>query len=280
MYIAAKYENLREEILNNKICNLDKETFDIQVHLKATNVATTKHVKETTPRYGAYLSNVENTYFYRYGFSGPWEWGRSLALMTADHISSIILYCGFTTLSYEFSKTFRKIDESEDIETCKQRNREYAHLSKLLLETVNIFGYVGNKECPKYYTGINNAMIFNSFSGSFSSPTSTSAQIEVAWRFAGVKGIVLHLRPMDNSMNYFNCSWLSCFSEEDERLVFAPYYPVTICSIQDLGLKMNYKWYIEAILKLYCAVNYTVFELKDSKKQNKIIHKLISGKKK
>ncbi len=57
-----------------------------------------------------------------------------------------------------------------------------------------------------------------------SSPTSTSKHLEVATRFSDEEGIIIQFNNNGHRYSHdlpiFNCSWLSTYPEESERLIF------------------------------------------------------------
>eukprot|EP01083_Nonionella_stella_P201039 735681_1 len=102
---------------------------------------------------------------------------------------SVCFYTEFNTLSKEFSTTFRSINKNETTEMCAKRNSEYAIWSRLLCETINVYGtsmYKSNISI--YYHGINCLLLFSSFVTAFNSPTSTTPQLSVAAIFANING--------------------------------------------------------------------------------------------
>eukprot|EP01083_Nonionella_stella_P136659 415955_1 len=115
--------------------------------------------------------------------------------LTLQNLMSIVLYTDYTKLQYEFTKTFRSINEKETTNMIKERNREYWNWAKLLKETVYNFGTsLEGSQAKKriFYTGMSE-MIFDSFYQSFVLPTSTSAHKEVATLFAQ-DGLILELK--------------------------------------------------------------------------------------
>merc|ERR1712176_623351 len=132
--------------------------------------------------------------------------------------------------------TFRKNGPFEPIKSIKKRNSQYFWMSKILRETVELFGQCSygyydeekeefvNQLLGSYFCGMSVLMNIPEFSIFLCSPTSTSMQIEVAIKFSGDDGIVIQL---DNPRTFqymllrgFNCQWLSRYKEEDERLFF------------------------------------------------------------
>eukprot|EP01084_Bolivina_argentea_P077589 140783_1 len=133
--------------------------------------------------------------------------------MRLTHILSIILYTDYDTLSYNFSCTFRGL---------KGCNKEYGNWSKYLIEAVNCYGTPMCKSSVKVlYHGVS-FMYFNKFIAKFNSPTSTTTKLQVATIFAKNNGVILDLVTHDGNLRYFNCSFLSSFPNEEERLFIQP----------------------------------------------------------
>ena len=176
--------------------------------------------------------------------------------ITQQHLMSVILYCNFDTLSYEFSRTFRKNSKKENLNDLKKRNAEFAIWSRLLRETVECYGETMlYSKIRRYYHGINGKLVFPSFITRFSSPTSLTVQMAVATIFAREKGIILELERGNGFLKYFNCSWLSCFSNEDERLIFGGRHSVKLTSIRNIPDNHNYKLYIHAFTYFNYLIN-------------------------
>ncbi|NRA43278.1 MAG: hypothetical protein HRU21_13395, partial [Pseudomonadales bacterium] len=96
-----------------------------------------------------------------------------------------------------------------------------------------------------------------SFALALNGPTSTSKQKAVATRFAGDGGMVIVLDNQRGNSDYerfWDCSWLSAFTEEDERLWFGSIYKVEVASVIIIASALNYRrsmdafWKFDAIL--------------------------------
>lgn len=82
----------------------------------------------------------------------------------------------------------------------------------------------------------------------FCAPTSTSAQIEIAVTFANQSGVILDLEKLECSdTKYFNCSWISNFGVEDEKLFFGGDDYLKFYSIRNMKTNENYQYYITAL---------------------------------
>eukprot|EP01084_Bolivina_argentea_P038061 70380_1 len=227
LYIEKKYESFKEEILHYKflhMANLNK------VVAKVTQYENTDIFKKTTAAPELNYSKLH------YGINE----GSTLGV---DHLISLILYTDFSELSADFSSTFRKLIPFESLSSVKVRNREYYWMSRLLREAVEVFGQCGSSEkkvhngglIGPFYSGISMTMTVPEFNIRLCSPTSTSAQIEIAIRFTGENGMIMQFNnnvPSSKYLRGFNCSWVSRYKEEDERLHFGGLFRIKIESIR------------------------------------------------
>ena len=213
-YIERKYDTFKEEMLN----------YDF-LSIKQLN-------KEIIPKVNEYLkSNIVKSIKNNGVFKDLYliEENESIKL---DHLLSVTLYTDYSKLSADFTSTFRKKWRFEPLEEIKRRNRKYWWWSKLLTETVMVYGnsYDDNDNANPsknrnplkgpFYTGMNHVMNMPQFNIDLLSPTSTSVHIEVATRFGGESGMILQFNNDSGSGQHtfgWDCSWLSRFKEEDER---------------------------------------------------------------
>ena len=61
------------------------------------------------------------------------------------------------------------------------------------------------------------------------------------------QGIVIHIKRAPIATYYWNCSWWSDYSEEDERLFIGGLQPFTFTTIRDIRTKTNYVNFIEPL---------------------------------
>ena len=177
-----------------------------------------------------------------------------MSSLKKSNIMALILYCDYDELSFEFSKTFRKLHKKESDLELKERNGEYFNWSKLIRETVECFGtYLMESKISIFYHGVS-YLLLNSFVSYFCGPTSTTTQMSVATTFAKDDGLILELSMDDGRLSFFNCSWLSCFGNEDERLFCGAYKPLKFNSIRYLKLNENY----ELFIKSFTLFNYLI----------------------
>eukprot|EP01084_Bolivina_argentea_P070683 128526_1 len=91
-----------------------------------------------------------------------------------------------------------------------------------------------------------------SFNIRLCSPTSTSCQLTVAVKFSGEDGIVIALNNPEDFFQYkwltgFNCSWLSRYKEEDERLFFGGGYFIKMVSVRIRNTNQNFEEFINVL---------------------------------
>merc|ERR1712228_508373 len=106
--------------------------------------------------------------------------------------------------------------------------------------------------CGYFFCGMNMKLSIPSFAMRLNSPTSTSKQIEVAMKFSGPKGMVFTFDNPRSEWQYrflrgWNCSWISQFKEEDERLFFGGYYFIKVHNLRLIKTRENYKEFVSAI---------------------------------
>lgn len=214
LYITQKYSSFKEEIANYQ--HIDMQTYENIILPKVKRYADTqicKGIRGVTKDNGLHY----DIYVYK-----------NEAKLSHSNLLSVILYTDYTDLSCDFTSTFRKVSRFETLDSVKMRNSNYWWWSKLLRETVEIFG-----QCKQdfsgfastdglvgpFFTGMGVVMSIPEFNLRLCSPTSTSKQIQVAIKFSGDKGMLLQLNNDYGAykLRAFNCSWLSRYKEEDER---------------------------------------------------------------
>ena len=213
LFVEKKYSSFKEEISNYKYLNMKQ--YEEIVVVKANNYVDAKATKNAKP-------------------SDQEEWITKLhyaiemdnTTLGYKNLVCLILYTDFSELSADFSASFRRKSVFEPISDTKERNSYYWWWSKILRETVELFGqcrYKADKTCLEgpFYTGMSVVLTLSEFNIFLCSPTSTSAQIEVALKFGGENGMVIQLNNTswgdEDILHGFNVCWLSRYKEEDER---------------------------------------------------------------
>eukprot|EP01084_Bolivina_argentea_P269194 457439_1 len=195
-YVAPKFSNLKDEMLNNSICNLDIKSF-ANAFLKATQYLESIKAKSM-------VSDHPNAEMWNSQTLKVW------------HLMAIIFYTDFDVLSYNFSQSFRKRHKLESLNKVKQRHSEYANWSIIIYRTIYAFGTcLLMNEQNNYYHGTSYHEI-DRFVTYFNTPTSTTPILKVAAVFCNTKGMVMQLD--GSGVSCFDVSWISSFTGEDERL--------------------------------------------------------------
>eukprot|EP01084_Bolivina_argentea_P306808 530231_1 len=243
LYIEKKYDTFKEEISNYKYIQF--KTYKESVVTKASIYMSSNMTKKTK----ATLS-VRRGYK-RKDFHYGIEEG---AVLRFKNLVSLLLYTDFSDLSTDMSGTFRKKSRYDTISSLKSRNRKYYWFSRILRETVELFGYSPDEETP-FYTGVDTVLEMPSFRIRLCAPTSTTTQIEVALKFSGTGGMVLQLYTgYANRLTAFDVAWISRYKEEDERIYFGGHWPINIKSVRIKSKKLNFEncigvlYYFDAML--------------------------------
>eukprot|EP01084_Bolivina_argentea_P306433 529518_1 len=193
-----------------------------------------------------------------------------------EHILSVILRCDWSDLCSKFSATFRSSYPYEPLSPIKQRNSEYAIFSRLIRESVEIYGHraVGdydgdkwvNKTLGPFYCGMSYLMVFPEFNIRICAPTSTSAQVEVARRFAGREGVILQVNNNGHSnagnLRVFGCAWLSNYAGEAEYLFAGGQYQIRIENITNVAIKDSYDQFCKVFFCFDCMIKGTIINEK------------------
>ena len=273
LFVNAKYGSFKDEIANY-------ENFDIvqykQAHAKATMFIKSEKVKKITAKYTDYKHM-----FLHYGIAFG-------AILLFGHILSLILYTDYSKLSSAFSSTFRQIHNFETLKNIKRRNAAFFWMSKFLRELVECFGQcsVGDVENGKwvdrmygpFYCGMNIKLTVDSFAMRLNSPSSTSLQLAVAVKFSGPMGVVFTFNNPDEwqyqFLRAFDCSFISNFKEEDERLFFGGFYRIKVVNVRLIKTKKNMQKFVMAMCEFDKALTGNYFE-EDTKNGFLIIDSLI-----
>ena len=151
------------------------------------------------------------------------------APISKERLISMILYTDYSDLSSDFTSTFRNKTKFEGFKRTKQRHTNYYWMSRLLRETVAIYGYNNHstgwatqqKLGGPFFCGMSMVMTMPQFAIHLFCPTSTSCHIEVALKFAGEDGIIIEFMTSQEEyaagLRGLDLSWISRYKEEDER---------------------------------------------------------------
>eukprot|EP01084_Bolivina_argentea_P108378 193698_1 len=247
-YIPLKYDNLKQEVTSNNICQIALPQFDI-LRLKAITHGGSLYVRTINcPR-------RQSAAYYDL---------KPGSILSTEHIIVLMLYCNFDTLSYEFSKTYRLLTKMESIEEMKLRHREYYWFGRLIRECVECFGMrCLHKKTPTnihLFHGISKEVMFSSIFASIKGPLSTSTHLAVALNFSQNDGMIMDLdmytdgwrlrfdegNHAKNRFACFDCQFFSDYIAENEILFIGGYGNFIINTIIKMS-GINYEKYINGI---------------------------------
>eukprot|EP01084_Bolivina_argentea_P000687 1269_1 len=206
-YINYRYENIKEEVINNPDACLNMLQWNDVIRKAKLNLTHYKQLSADSDKedYDKYHWNISH-----YGIKD----GSPISL---SHIISLMIYCNFDSFQYYFSKTCRRIDDETDLEL-KHRHSYYFYVAKLIREAVELFGTkVNDGTIRSFYHGIDDIMYFSQVSAFIYGVLSTSSSIEIAIQFSRNTGMVVELYP-HSVVKYFDCVLLSEFGNEKELL--------------------------------------------------------------
>eukprot|EP01084_Bolivina_argentea_P194277 333301_1 len=245
LYIEPKYLSFKEEITTYKYTNFKNYQTSItkvKMYQKSGIVKSMKADNNHAPQH------------YEIAYESP---------VTFDHLLAVVCYTDWTDFCYDFSSSFRRRILFETMQSVKTRNSSYYWMSRRLREVVELYGGYraqwSGVECKgSFYCGVSTVMDIPSFSIRLCSPTSTSKHKEVAMRFAGKEGMILQFNnPHTVQYQYlrgFDCSWMSLYPEEGERLFFGGFFPIKLESVIIRKTLQNFEqivsslWYLDAMV--------------------------------
>lgn len=183
--VSPRYSSFKEEILHYRF--LSDEAYQNEILPKAESYLKSETAKSITALGEHFTAQIHED-----------------DSLQVKNLISLILYCDYTNLSSDFTKSFRKMHQFELIHHVKKRNAAYFYWSKTLIETVQCYGHTGydRNNMPAltgpFFTGMSVVLNISQFNINLVSPTSTSKQIAVALKFSGV--IILSSRQKNFSI--------------------------------------------------------------------------------
>ena len=139
--------------------------------------------------------------------------------MPLEYLLSIMIYCNYTSLQCEFTKTYRVGFNEKHVKLYLLHNNFY-HLGKNLKMSVNKYGQ--QTTTKTFYHGVGEQLAFPVYVDKFviNSPLSTSSSFAVASNFTNNgQGLVITFSTVSLcDAKCFSTAWLSDFSNEKEYL--------------------------------------------------------------
>lgn len=259
-FIPKKFENIKQELLYNQLRSLPKEVFD-KLYEKAIYWTNTNYYRAT-------LSNNKWTIQYGLPAEIPIE---------VRHILVVLLYCNFSKFCSLFSSTYRRIPNTESDEDLLTRHSNFRDFGRLLRESVEVYGtsFEESEDVDILYHGISIEMMFEATYAKFCAPTSCTRSFMVAVNFAK-SGIIIELK---NDLNantfYFDCSIVSDFSNEDERLILGGHTFIPFISIHNIASNLDFQLFIRTITCLQFMLNGKYSNIRVTKDMRKVLSKMV-----
>lgn len=237
-YILKKYDNLKDELLNNILGKISKIQYD-DLYESCKLLSRSSKCKQLK----ALEKNIESFKYYDINKND---------LFKIDHIMAICLYCNFDILTNRFVTTFST--NTDDIDKFKKIHREMANWSRLMREICECYGTeLNSKNRTFFYHGISNKQLLFGETIRFFKPTSCSSKLSVSLQFIDNNhGLILQIEPNPNVIHniyYFaKTAIFSDFPDEFESIFCGSGgKSLKISSILNIKLSQNYKVYLDAI---------------------------------
>ena len=262
LYVKQKYLSFKTEILTH----ISIADYNDLVLLKAQKYKATELCKTI-------WANDHSDNFLHYNIKKGTN-------ITMGHLMSIILYCDFPKFTKRLISTFNRKTKYESLYSIKERNRDFWWQSRILREAVEIFGhcnrryyYIGDgwnsfhtwrrTEVGPFYCGYtcsSDNNIVPGFSFRICAPLSTSKSMEVAINFMNIdnidndeEGIMIALNNNGHTwskmLTMFDCSWISKYKSESERVLIGGFEKISIESIRtwNIDVWINHEKYFHAL---------------------------------
>eukprot|EP01084_Bolivina_argentea_P227199 383739_1 len=256
LYVDIKYENIKQEMLNNTILSLTEGQYQVSL-TKAENLFKVDHVKEMK------ASDRKGQLHYDINAGDP---------IKLEHLLAVILYTDWSDLCTKFSSTFRK-KLYHPLEKAKTQNAEYGNWSKLLREAIQFYGQSGEGEIDEitkqivnklkgpFFCGVKQMMVIYSFNIRLCCPTSTSNKVEISCNFCADEGIIMQFNNngdhTSKTLRAFPCAWISNYGEESEYLFMGGHARMRVETVKIQRTKQNFVKIIRPLFYLDCMINGT-----------------------
>lgn len=169
-FIAPFHSSFKEEILNNK-----RAQFALDDWIETMEKAIIK--------YQSWLKDINSRPLTCHSVDGASYnfWERLYGIprgspITIPHLMALLFYTNYSSQSYEFSASFRRIFYNESDGALKKRHSRFANWARLLRETVECYGTkMSQSPVSTYYHGIGQEMLFQGTYFKIYGPLSTTA---------------------------------------------------------------------------------------------------------
>ena len=198
-YVKPKYQSLKEELTKNRHQKLSEQQFD--------------ELREICEQY--LVLDFKANFI---GRGNEICYIAAGSAITIAHLMAMKIYTDFDDTQREFKRHCRRIYKGESVESVMERNREIANWCRLMRECIMFWGKTMKKK-DVFYCGLTARLLLNSEHHRFECPLSTTKSFDVAQQFTdGFTGTILMLKRGNGKTRYFDCSRISAFPNEEERL--------------------------------------------------------------
>eukprot|EP01084_Bolivina_argentea_P157930 275176_1 len=252
--LKPRFHSFKKELVSNNVAVIYIEQYNSEIS-KVTRKFNTKHCK-----------SLQSDHVYDIPKGQP---------IGIHHLLSIAIYCNFDIISYEFSGTFRKVNNSETDKSLKERHSNFYYLSKYIHEAVNVYSKAAicngpETTVPKVYHGVDKKMIFRSMDCIMNQPFSTTSKFSVAVNFSSTQGMILKMKPAE-CVRYFHCDWISDYSNEHELLFIATNATLSFQNIIMASPATDYTFWIECLTIIDTLFNGTYYANDDGSVYKKFL---------
>ena len=284
-YIYKKYDNLKEELMNNKIYKIKLNEYNNCLY-KATEYFENSDIIKSLK---CDSNNLLNMHYDIIDINKD----KTISL---QHLIAILMFIDYKELSMNFCKYIVKINENEQDKILRQRVREYRNWYKLIRESVDLFGNkLADSKTNNWYSSIsqidgdqNKEVIFNKFAIRFNQPlfitNSIYSAIANSSNNNNNNGYIVTLRQngfVDGFMSFNYCSFLSYFGYNQNEIICGGYQKLMILNIRSIAIKnkINYSRFIKPISFLHHFLNETaLFYIEPRESDYKILNIMINEK--
>ena len=161
------------------------------------------------------------------------------------------------------------MQNDDNFDKIKKRHSNFHHFAKNIKEAVEVFGtqYMDGN-IKRMYHGIDKEMIFDGMKPYIHTVLSTTYSQSVAIQFTNNTGLLLEIIP-NPILKYFDCCWLSKYSNEGELLFIGGFLPMNFINIINTLYSWDFDEYITSLRIIDTMTSGVYFSYDQS-----IVHKI------
>jgi len=258
-YVAAKYENLKSEMMRNTLCQLSYKQFEDDIK-NAINFKNCKRGRKMKCHYTMHTYNEPSERELKI---------KPLTPISIDHMLALLLFCNYDILRKHIASTYQKQSSSSTDADVRRRHSEYGHICRWLYEAIRLYGTDMAQQEPTqamsvtFYHCFSRKVYFEESHCFFSYPASTTTSLSVINMYCPSTvygddmsdGLLVQCRKnseYEGDQHYVDCAWFSDHSYESEKLFL--HIMLSFKSILYPSLYHNYSQYLNAFTALQSMV--------------------------